>query len=365
MIIGLVKEIKKSENRIGLTPKRVKEFVDNGHQVLVERNAGRKAGFKDEEYLANGAKIHQKAKTIWDMSDMIIKVKEPIESEFKYFKKGLIIYTFLHLAANKALTNALVNNGVTSIAYETISENNTLTCLKPMSEIAGRLSVLEGSGFLFQNNGGKGILISGAEGAPAANVLIIGAGTVGSNALKNAYGLGANITVLDINQEQLNYLLKKYPKIKIDLSNEENIKKYIKEADLIISGVLLPGAKAPKLIKNEYYKLMKKNSVIVDVAVDQGGITDYSRPTSHQKPTFKKEGIIHYCVPNMPGIVPKTATKALSHATYKYGLLIANNGLEKALKASSGLREGLNTYHGHITYKKVADAFNLKYHKYA
>ncbi len=359
MIIGCVKEIKPNEFRVGLTPYAVKSYVSNGHIVYMEKDAGVGAGFTNEAYIEAGARILNRSEDIWKGSQMIVKVKEPLVSEYQYFRKGLIIYTYLHLAADEALTKALIEKEVNAIAYETIKDDSGLPCLRPMSEVAGKLSVLEGARVLFKHNGGEGLLVTGVTGVPPANVVIIGAGVVGRNALSVAYGLNANVTMIDINLNTLISLTYDYPKIKTLVSTEENIKTALKDADIVVSGVLLPGAKAPKLIKRSYYPLMKKGAVIVDVAIDQGGSTEVSKPTTHTNPTFEVDGIIHYCVANMPGAVPKTSTIALNHATLKYGLLIANLGLEKSLREHDDLKQGLNTYLGHCTYKGVADAFNL------
>lgn len=364
MIIGLVKEIKSNEDRVGLTPDAVKAYVKHGHQVLVEQGAGVTSGFSDKAYQKRGAVLIETAKEVWKKADMIVKVKEPIKEEYKYFRKDLIIYTYLHLAADKRLTKALLKHQVTGIAYETIKDETGLPCLRPMSEVAGRLSVLEGARFLYKNNGGNGLLISGVTGVNPAKVVIIGGGVVGKAALANAYGLGADVTLLDINENTLKSLKESYPKLTTMISNEANLIEALKTADIVISGVLLTGAMAPKIIKKRYYKEMKKGAVIVDVAIDQGGSTEVSRPTTHQNPVYTVSGIIHYCVANMPGIVPKTSTIALNHATLKYGLELADKGLIKALNESEGLSSGLNTYQGNVTFKEVAEAFDLAYQPY-
>lgn len=364
MIIGLVREVKSSEDRVGLTPDAVSAYVKHGHQVLVERGAGVTSGFSDKSYEKKGAVLIDTTKEVWKKSEMIVKVKEPIKDEYKFFRKDLIIYTYLHLAANKQLTKALLKHQVTGIAYETIKDETGLPCLRPMSEVAGKLSVLEGARFLYKNNGGNGLLISGVTGVNPAKVVIIGGGVVGKAALANAYGLGADVTLLDINENTLNTLKNSYPKLTTFISNEANLIASLKTADIVVSGVLLTGAMAPKIIKKRYYKDMKKGAVIVDVAIDQGGSTESSRPTTHQDPVYTVGGIIHYCVANMPGIVPKTSTIALNHATLKYGLEIADKGLIKALKDSEGLTSGLNTYQGNVTFKEVAEAFDLTYSKY-
>ncbi len=363
MNIGCVKEVKKLEFRVGLTPGSVNEYVRHGHKVFIETNAGLNSGFPDEEYVKVGAQILQTAKEVWEKSDMIVKVKEPLAEEYQYFREGLVLYTYLHLAADQALTDALLAKKVKAVAYETIIlEDGSLPCLKPMSSVAGRLGVIEGAKHLEKVMGGSGILISGVPGTKRANVAIIGAGVVGESALKMAVGLGANVTVLDINIDKLTYLDDIYGnRITTLYSNSHNIEETCKNADLIISGVLLPGAKAPKLIKREYYKNMRPGSVIVDIAIDQGGSTEVSKATYHDKPTFVVDGIVHYCVANMPGAVPQTSTVALNNSTLKYGLLIADKGLEEAMKISKPLKYGINTYNGKCTCLGVCQAFDLKY----
>ncbi len=361
MKIGTVKEIKKFEFRVGLTPNSCAQYVKHGHEVYVEKNAGLEAGFPDEAYVLNGAVIIDNAKDVWDNVDMLIKVKEPLKTEFKYLREDLILYTYLHLAANKELTDALLNAKTSSVAYETILDDHVLTCLKPMSEIAGRLSAIEGAKSLEKQAGGSGILLSGVPGVKKANAVIIGAGVVGENALKMLVGLGANVTILDINLKKLTYLDDIYgQKIQTLYSNEAHIKEALSTADLVISAVLLPGKKAPKLIKRAYYKDMKPGSVIVDVAIDQGGSTEVSVPTYHDAPTYVVDGILHYTVANMPGSVPKTATEALNHATLAYGLKIADLGLEEALSKSRPLQLGLNTMSGFMYCQGVAEAFDLE-----
>jgi len=362
MIIGSVKEIKKYESRVGLTPSAVKEYINAGQQVLIETRAGEMSGFSDADYENAGAKIVAEASKVWEQSDMIVKVKEPLEPEYKYFRPGLILYTYLHLAADQVLTEALLKGKVKGVAYETIvTEDGGLPCLKPMSEVAGRLSVIEGAKHLEKPFGGSGILLSGVPGVEKANVAIIGAGVVGENALKMAVGMEANVTILDVNLKKLTYLDDLYGnRIQTLYSTADNIEKAVTKADLVISGVLLPGAKAPKLIKRAYYKNMRPGSVIVDVAIDQGGSTEVSKVTYHDNPVFVVDGITHYCVANMPGAVPRTSTIALNNSTIKYGILIAKNGLEKAIQLSKPLKAGVNTYDGKITCQGVADAFNME-----
>ena len=363
MIIGCVKEIKKLEFRVGLTPSSVNEYVRHGHKVYIETNAGLNSGFPDEDYVKVGAEILPNAKQVWEKSEMIVKVKEPLQDEYQYFREGLILYTYLHLAADQALTEALLAKKVKAVAYETIIlEDGSLPCLKPMSAVAGRLGVIEGAKHLEKTMGGSGVLISGVPGTRRANVAIVGAGVVGESALKMAVGLGANVTVLDININKLTYLDDIYGnRITTLYSNSHNIEEACKNADLVVSGVLLPGAKAPKLIKREYYKNMKPGSVIVDIAIDQGGSTEVSKATYHDKPTFVVDGIVHYCVANMPGAVPQTSTIALNNSTLRYGLMIADNGLDEAIRLSKPLKYGVNTYDGKCTCVGVCQAFGLEY----
>ncbi len=365
MIIGTVKEIKNLEFRVGLTPGAVKEYVSHGHQVYVEKNAGVNSGFKDSDYVNAGASILKTAEEVWKQSEMVVKVKEPLEPEFKFLREGLILYTYLHLAANEDLTYALMKSKTQSIAYETITDDDGgLPCLKPMSEVAGRLSAIEGAKYLEKPFGGSGILISGVPGVQKAKVTIVGAGVVGENALKMLVGMGADVTVLDINLRKLTFLDDIYGnKIQTLYSSRANLELAIKRADLVIGAVLLPGAKAPKLIKREYYKDMKPGSVIVDVAIDQGGSTEVSKATYHDNPTYVVDGIIHYTVANMPGAVPMTSTDALNNATLPYGLMIADLGLDMALNRSRALKKGINTYNGDITCPGVAEAFDLPYLK--
>lgn len=364
MKIGTVKEIKRFEFRVGLTPDSVKQYVNHGHDVFVETEAGLGAGFDDSEYIEVGATIMEHASDVWQSSDMIVKVKEPLDTEFQYLRSDLILFTYLHLAANKALTEALLEAGTISFAYETIAEGKLLPCLKPMSEIAGRLSAIEGAKHLEKHEGGRGILVSGVPGAYAAQAVIIGAGIVGENALKMLVGLGAHVTILDINLDKLTYLDQIYgQKIQTLYSNETHIISALKTADLVIGAVLLPGSKAPKLIKKSYYKFMKQGAVIVDVAIDQGGSTEVSHATYHDDPTYVVDGILHYAVANMPGSVPRTATEALNHATLKYGLRIADLGHIEAINKFDSIKLGLNTAHGDIHCQGVAEAFNMAYKK--
>ena len=363
MRIGVAKEIKKHEYRVGLTPANARAYVNAGHSVTVEKEAGINAGFPDQAYIDAGAVIEADKKNLFDNADMIIKVKEPQASEYDLFHEDQILYTYLHLAADEQQTKALMEKKVKAIAYETIEESDrSLPCLTPMSEIAGRLSVQEGAKYLEKPFGGRGVLLGGVPGVPRGKVAILGGGVVGINAAKMAIGLGADVTVLDISARRLGYLDDVFEtRITTLYSNEENIEMVLKESDLIIGGVLIPGARAPHLVRREHLKLMKPGAVLVDVAVDQGGCIETTHPTTHDDPIFDVEGIVHYCVANMPGAVSLTSTLALTGATLSYGLLLANKGVEGAVKESEALRKGLNTYKGACVYQHVAEAFNIDY----
>jgi alanine dehydrogenase len=364
MIIGVIKEIKNNENRVGLTPANVAELVKAGHTLLVETKAGEGSNFLDKEYQKSGAKIVKKAKDVWAKANMIVKVKEPLKAEYSYFREGLIIFTLFHLASNKELTMALIKSKVVAIAYETVElENKNLPILTPMSEVAGRMSVQIGAHFLEKYNGGRGVLLGGTSKVSPSDVVIIGGGIVGKNATKMAIGLGARVTMLDINENVLKLYKAEYgDKIQTLVSNALNITNSVKKADLLIGAVLIHGAKAPKLVKESLVKQMKKGSVIVDVAVDQGGIVEtIDRVTTHDNPTYVKHGVIHYSVANMPGAVPNTSTLALTTTTFPYALVLANLGWKGALKASKPLSLGANIILGKVVYKAVADDFKLKY----
>ena len=363
MIIGLPKEIKNNEFRVGLTPGAVSAFVQAGHQVLVERAAGTGSGFSDREYQEAGAHIRDSAGDVWSESDLIVKVKEPVESEYRYFRRDQILYTYLHLAADGPLTRALLDSGVKAIAYETIvGRNGGLPCLAPMSEIAGRMAVQEGAKYLEKTYGGRGILLSGVPGVERGNVVILGGGNVGTNACKIATGMGANVTVLDVNGQRLAYLDDIFPRqITTLYATRDNIRRALAQADLVIGAVLLPGRATPKLVLREDLALMRPGAVVVDVAVDQGGCIATSHPTTHDAPTFVVDGILHYCVANMPGAVARTSTMALVNATLPYGLELAAQGVEGACRADRGLLAGLNCYGGHCTCSGVAAALNLEY----
>ncbi|MCF7932744.1 MAG: alanine dehydrogenase [Acholeplasmataceae bacterium] len=362
MIVGTVKEIKNNEFRVGLTPSSAREYVHHGHHVLIEAGAGLNSGFEDRLYEDVGATIVKTAKEVWTRADMVVKVKEPLEAEFPFLREDLIVYTYLHLAANRPLTDALLASGCKGVAYETIMlDDHSLPCLKPMSEVAGRIGAIEGAKFLEKPFGGSGLLVSGVPGTEQANVSIIGAGVVGENALKMLVGMGARVTVLDVDLKKLTYLDELYNnRIQTLYSSADNIEMAVKRSDLVISAVLLPGgAAAPKLIKRTFYKDMRPGSVIVDVAIDQGGSTEVSKPTYHDNPTFVVDGVTHYCVANMPGAVPRTSTVALNNATLTYGLLIADLGLEEAVRRSHPLKLGVNTYHGKCTCEGVCSAFDI------
>lgn len=363
MIIGLPKEIKNNEFRVGLTPGNVSDYVHAGHTVLVEAGAGLGSGFTDQEYAEAGATLLETAAEVWARADMIVKVKEPVESEYGYFREGMILYTYLHLADNEPLTRVLLEKKVKAIAYETIvGPRGGLPCLAPMSHIAGRLSIQEGAKYLEKTFGGRGVLLAGVPGVACGNVVVLGGGNVGTNACKMADGMGAHVTVLDLNLERLGYLDDIFNRrITTLYASRGNVLEAIRQADLVVGAVLVPGATAPKLIKKEDLKLMKPGAVIVDVAIDQGGNTETSHATTHDDPIYEVDGIIHYCVANMPGAVPRTSTLALANATLPYGLKLASTGVEGACAADKGLMQGLNCYDGKCTYPGVAEALGLEY----
>jgi alanine dehydrogenase len=362
MIVGIPKEIKDNENRVSTTPSGVSEYVARGHQVLVERSAGTGSGFADSEYEAAGATLVDSHAEVFARADMIVKVKEPIAPEYELMRPGQILYTYLHLAAEAALTNVLIDRQVTSIAYETVElSNRALPLLTPMSEVAGRMSIQVGAHYLEKVHGGRGLLLGGVAGVPPANVAIIGGGVVGTNAAQTALGMGANVTILDVSIDRLRYLDQVlHGRLQTMASNRGNIAEVVRDADLLIGGVLIPGAKAPKLVTAEMVSSMRPGSVIVDVAIDQGGCIETVRPTSHSNPTFDVDGVVHYCVTNMPGAVPRTSTFALSNVTLPYGLLLAEKGME-AVRNDPALAKGVNVYKGQVTYPAVAEAFGLEY----
>ncbi len=363
MKIGCVKEIKNNEFRVGLTPDNVKAYVAAGHHVYMEKGAGVGSGFTDNEYVDAGASLIDNAADVWNLVDMIVKVKEPLEEEYPLFHDGLILYTYLHLAADKQQMDALLNGKVKAVAYETLQETDrSLPLLAPMSQIAGRLSIQEGAKYLEKRFGGEGILLAGVPGTPKANVVILGGGTVGMNACKIAVGMGANVTILDVNLKRLEQLDNMFgAHIQTLVSTDSNIERVVREADLVIGSVLIPGASTPKLFKKKYLPEMKNGAVFVDVAIDQGGCGESSHVTTHDDPVYIEEGVVHYCVGNMPGAVPRTSTIALTNATLRYGLQIAEAGLEEACRKSPVICTGVNCYDGKLTNKNVAEAHGYEY----
>jgi len=362
MLVGTVKEIKTHEYRVGLTPSCVSSYTARGHQVLVQKNAGESAGFSDNDYRQAGAEIVDTPEEIFQRAEMIIKVKEPLASEYDLMRKDQIIFTYLHLAADQKLTEIMLKRKVKAIAYETIEIERHLPCLQPMSEIAGRLSVQEGAKYLEKTYGGRGILLGGVPGVHRGKVGIIGGGVVGTNACKIAVGMGADVTILDINSRRLAYLDDIFgSRITTLYGTDTNIRETLESCDLIIGAVLTPGAKAPKLIKRQMLKHMKKGAVIVDVAIDQGGCTETSKATTHDDPVYVIDNVVHYCVANMPGAVALSSTNALTSTTLPYGLLLAEHGFEKACKISAALKKGANVYKGFCVYKSVAEAFDIEY----
>ncbi len=363
MIIGVPKEIKNNENRVALTPAGVSEFIKNGHQVYVQKTAGNGSGFSDEEYTEAGANILPTIEDVYAIAEMIIKVKEPIESEYKLIKKGQLLFTYFHFASYEPLTNAMIESGAVCLAYETVEKaDRSLPLLVPMSEVAGRMSIQEGAKYLEKPLGGRGILLGGVPGVKPADVVVLGGGIVGTQAAKMAAGLGAHVTIMDISIPRLRQLDDIMPaNVQTLYSNGYNIKQAIKTADLVIGGVLIPGAKAPHLITRDMLKLMKKGAVLVDVAVDQGGCFETTKATTHAEPTYVVDDVIHYCVANMPGAVPYTSTLALTNATLPYAIQLANKGWKEACNQNIELRLGLNVVDGKVVYKGVSEAFNLPY----
>jgi len=363
MRVGVPKEVKDQERRVAMTPACVAEYVANGHVVTIQQGAGVGSGFLDEEYVRSGASLAPTAEDVWSGAEMIVKVKEPIQREYDLMQNGQVLYTYLHLAAEEALTQALVKKNVTAIAYETVQlPTGQLPLLTPMSEVAGRMSVQVGAFYLQATNGGGGRLLGGVPGVLPANVAVIGAGVVGTNAAQIALGMGANVTIIDKNLDRLRSLdLQLHGRFQTLASNKKLLADAVAEADLVIGGVLLPGAKAPKLVSAEMVKSMRPGSVMVDVAIDQGGCFATSKPTSHSDPVYVVDGVVHYCVTNMPGAVPRTSTQALANATLPYGVALANQGVAAAVKRDAALAKGVNVIGGKITYQAVADAFGLKY----
>lgn len=357
MIIGVPKELKDHESRVGIVPAGVRALVEAGHEVLVETRAGELSSMPDTEYQQAGAKIVGSAAELWQRANMVVKVKEPIDREFGFLRDGLMLFTYLHLAPLPKLTDHLLKNNVTGIAYETIRDKkNRLPLLTPMSEVAGRMSVQVGASYLEKERGGRGVLLGGVPGVPPAQVCIIGGGTVGTNAAKIALGMGALVTLIDLNLDRLRELDDIFNgRVYTLSSNSYNIAKAVKHADLVIGGVLIPGAAAPKLVTKAMVKEMKPGAVIVDVAIDQGGCIETAHPTTHSDPAYVVDGVVHYCVTNMPAAVPHTSTLALTNATFPYVMKLAQHGLA-AVKCDPGLREGVNTYHGHVTCHGVAES---------
>lgn len=363
MIIGVPKEIKISENRVGLTEANVKQLVAEGHKVFVQKDAGLGSMIKNEDYIRAGAKLLDTAQEIYDTAEMIVKVKEPLPPEYNLMKKGQILYTYLHLAAEPELTKVLAEREVKAVAYETIQdESGQLPLLTPMSEVAGRMATQVGAYYLQKDKGGKGILLGGVTGVQRGKVTVIGGGVVGINSAKMAVGLGAEVTILDVNHARLAYLDDIFQgRVTTMYSNLQNIENAVISSDLVVGAVLIPGRKAPRLVTREMVSRMQPGSVIVDVAVDQGGCIETCKPTSHVNPTFEIDGVIHYCVPNMPGVVARTSTYALNNATFKYASMIAQMGLEDAIAKSPALYKGVNVYGGDVVYEPVATDLNLPY----
>ena len=363
MLVGVPKEIKTNENRVALLPVGASILIRNGHKVVVETNAGLGSSFSDNDYKAVGAEIALSASEVYSAADMIMKVKEPIEPEYKLIKQGQVLFTYFHFAASKELTEAMIKARCICIAYETVQKaDHSLPLLIPMSEVAGRMAPQEGAKYLEKTMGGRGILLGGVPGTGPAEVMVLGGGIVGTNAAKIAAGFGAKVTIFDNNLYRLRYLDDVMPaNVTTMMSNEYYILAGLPKADLVIGAVLIPGTKAPKLVKRDMLPIMKEGSVIVDVSVDQGGCIETCKPTTHEHPTFVIDGVVHYCVANMPGAVPHTSTLALTNATLPYAVEIANKGYEKAVKTNNEIKLGLNMIDGKITYKGVAEAFDFEY----
>jgi alanine dehydrogenase len=361
MIIGIPREIKEQEQRVALLPSAASQLTRRGHSVVVQKNAGIGSGYPDDDYVKAGAEIVEQAKEVFARADMVVKVKEPLDAEFPLLRKGQILFTYLHLAASKSLTEALLKSGVTAIAYETIQVDHRLPLLEPMSEIAGRMSVVMGANFLAKYNGGSGVLLGGVPGVLPGRVVVVGGGTSGVNAARMAAGLGADVTILDVDLERLRYLDLSIINANTLYSSEANLLELMPECDLLIGAVLLPGAKAPKLITRQMLRRMKPGSVLVDISIDQGGCVETSRPTTHLDPVYVEEGVTHYCVANMPAAYARTATQALTNVTFRYLELLADHGLQGACKKQPALIGGINTRDGRLTCKAVAEAHGLKY----
>ncbi|MBQ2808341.1 MAG: alanine dehydrogenase [Bacteroidaceae bacterium] len=367
MIIGVPKEIKNNENRVGMTPSGVQEMTRHGHVVYVQASAGVNSGFSDEAYTAAGAKILPTIEEVYATAEMIVKVKEPIAREYKLVRKGQLVFTYFHFASSEPLTKAMIESGAVCCAYETVErKDRSLPLLVPMSEVAGRMATQEGCYFLERPRGGKGKLMGGVPGVKPAKVFVIGAGVVGTAAARTAAGMGADVTICDISLPRLTYLADVMPRnVKTLMSSEYNIREELKTADLVVGSVLIPGAKAPKLVTRDMLALMEPGSVLVDVAIDQGGCFETSHPTTHEEPTYYVDGILHYCVANIPGAVPYTSTLALTNATLPYALQLANKGWRKACADNEELRKGLNVVEGKVVYKEVAEAWGLPFEELA
>src|SRR3954452_18732241 len=361
MIIGVPKEIKSQEHRVGLIPSTATTLTRKGHTVLAQKGAGIGSGYSDQDYIGAGATMIDRAEEVFAQADMIVKVKEPLPAEFPRLRKGQILFTYLHLAASKPLTDALLKSGVIGVAYETIQVGNKLPLLEPMSEIAGRMSVVMGAYYLAKHNGGNGVLLGGVPGVLPGRVVVIGGGTSGVNAARMALGLKADVTILEVDGERMRFLDLTMPNVKTLYSNEANLTDLIPKTDLLIGAVLVPGAKAPKLITRAMLRKMRPGSVFVDIAIDQGGCAETSHATTHQNPVYVKEEVTHYCVANMPGAYARTSTQALSNATARYVELLANHGLEEACKKQPALVGGINTRDGRLTQQAVAEAHGLKF----
>ncbi|QSE97163.1 alanine dehydrogenase [Fulvivirga lutea] len=363
MIIGVAKEIKNNENRVALTPAGAQELVKRGHEVFIQSTAGEGSGFMDEEYTEAGAKILPTIEATYEKAEMIMKVKEPIEPEYNLIKKDQLVFTYFHFASYEPLTNAMIDSKAICLAYETVEKSDrSLPLLIPMSEVAGRMSIQEGAKYLEKPLKGRGILLGGVPGVRPAKVLILGGGVVGTNAAKMAAGMGADVTIMDLSLPRLRYLDDIMPaNVNTFMSNEYNIRELISTHDLIVGAVLIPGAKAPNLITRDMLKEMRPGTVLVDVAVDQGGCIETCEPTTHENPTYIIDDVVHYCVANMPGAVPYTSTLALTNATLPYAIQLANKGWKKACKENKELELGLNIINGDVVYKAVAEAFNLPY----
>ncbi len=365
MIIGVPKEIKNNENRVSLTPAGARELVKHGHTVYVQHTAGENSGFADDDYVNAGAKILPTIEDVYAIAEMIIKVKEPIKPEYKLVRKGQLLFTYFHFACDRELTDAMLASGATCLAYETVVDRNgALPLLVPMSEVAGRMSIQEGARFMEKPQGGRGVLMGGVPGVKPAKVLVLGGGVVGTNAALMAAGMGADVTLCDISLPRLRYLSEVMPRnVKTLFSSTHNIEQELPTTDLVIGAVLIPGAKAPHLISREMLALMRPGTVMVDVAIDQGGCFETSHPTTHAEPIYTVDGVVHYCVANIPGAVPYTSTLALTNATLPYAIKLADMGWEKACRADAGLAAGLNVVDGKVTFPGVAEAFGMECHK--